>query len=144
VEVVKTVYYAHPMALYGSPVERKDLSTLRALGFKVINPALKEYATLDMDGFVKLACSCDLVAFRAFEDGKIGSGVAKEIEGARTKGIPVMEMSGDLSRRVLNRNETRQRMCLPPLRHPETAPIRTFSDNPLDGFAFNDLDFGDQ
>lgn len=122
-----TAYYAHPIALYRSDIENRDLKTLRALGFKVINPALKKYSTLQMADFVNLAVSCDLIAFRSFEDGKIGSGMWLEIKAAREAGKPVIELDSvlSLSGRVLTRNETRERMCLPPLRHPNTAPIRT-------------------
>lgn len=124
-----TVYYVHPMALYHSSIECLDLSDLRAMGFEVVNPALLKYRTYEMSDFVKLACSCDVLAFRAFDDGKIGSGMALEIEAARAKDIPIFEMpDSSLKGRYLSRNETRARMALPPLRCPDTAPIRTVSD----------------
>lgn len=125
-------YYAHPMALYRSPVEARDLKTLEALGFKVVNPADPKYSEYQMDEFVKLAVSCDLVAFRSFDDGKVGSGVALEVMAAKDADIPVVELSPFLFTRVLSRNETRRRMCLPPLRHPDTAPITFSDDEPLD------------
>lgn len=142
---MKTAYYAHPMALYDSLTECGDIAILRTLGFKVVNPALPQYADLSMDAYVKLACSCDLVAFRAFEDGKIGSGVAKEIAGAREAGVPVIELPGQLILRTLSRNETRQRMCLPPLRHPKTAPLRTVDDPIRSHLGWDDdgLEMGD-
>lgn len=122
-------YYAHPMALYDTAVERADIRTLRKLGFSVVNPgSRKPLAT--MEDYVKLACSCDLVAFRAFDDGKLGSGVAIEIEGARKAGLPVIELDPFLSGRVLTRNQTRERMDLPPLCCPEIAPLRTLRDDP--------------
>jgi len=123
-----TAYYAHPMALYRSPIEKRDLKTLSRLGFKVVNPAEAKYSTYQMDDFVKLAVSCDLIAFRSFEDGKIGSGMALEIDAAMKIGRPVIELTPFLPGRVLTRNETRDRMMLPPLLQPDTAPIRTFSD----------------
>ncbi len=122
-----TVYYAHPMALYDSPVERKDLRTLKKLGFKVVNPAKRELDT--MEDYVNLACSCDLVAFRSFDDGKVGSGVFIEVMAAMKADIPVIELTPFLPGRVLTRNETRERMCLPPLRHPKTAPLRTIYED---------------
>ncbi len=139
-----TVYYAHPMALYGSPVEKKDLKTLVALGFKIINPALPQYRDYQMDDFVNLARRSDVVAFRSFEDGKVGSGVYLEVMAAMQGGIPVIELTPFLPGRVLNRNETRQRMCLPPLRHPDTAPIRTVADWDEYPDEYADMDFGDQ
>lgn len=143
-----TVYYAHPMALYRSPIEKKDLKTLRALGFKVLNPADTKYSTYQMDDFVKLATDCDLVAFRSFGDGKIGSGVALEVMAAMKVGKPIIEMTPFLPGRVLSRNETRERMCLPPLLYPDTAPIRTvrevlYPDDLLPD-EFGDQDWGDQ
>lgn len=128
-----TVYYAHPIALYASSIEYLDLSDLRKMGFKVINPALAKYRTLEMADFVKLVCSCDVLAFRAFDDGKIGSGMALEIEAARAKDIPIIELSGcHYSGRYLSRNETRARMALPPLKHPKTAPFGTVDDGYFD------------
>lgn len=131
-------YYAHPMALYGTETEKKDLQTLAALGFKVINPAERQYSTLQMDEFVALAVSCDLVAFRSFDDGKVGSGVFLEVMGAIKANKPVLELTPFLSGRVLSRNETRQRMGLGPLNHPDTAPIRTWSDEDNDGYGPDD------
>jgi len=87
-----TVYYAHPMALYGTPVETRDIKTLKRLGFRVLNPALKELPT--MDDYIQLALSCDLVAFRAFDDGKVGSGVFAEVMAAMKAGRPTIEMAG--------------------------------------------------
>lgn len=34
----RRVYYAHCVALYGTPQENRDLNTLTALGFEVVNP----------------------------------------------------------------------------------------------------------
>lgn len=100
-----TVYYAHPIALYKTEVEREDITLLKKLGFKVLNPA--EHPNLEMADYVKLAQSCDVFAFRAFQDGKIGSGVGLEIEGAKAKKIPVIELPWVTKKRTLSRNETR-------------------------------------
>jgi len=141
-----TVYYAHPMALYGTPVERDDLRLLKRLGFKVLNPAKRKLAT--MEAYIKLACSCDVVAFRAFQDGKIGSGVHAEVVAAVTAGIPIIEMPTFQSGRVLSRNETRERMGLPMLLYPKTAPLRTVREvlypDDLSPDEFGDQDWGGQ
>ncbi len=141
-----TVYYAHPMALYGSPVETRDLKVLKRLGFKVLNPALHRLDT--MDEYVHLALSCDLVAFRSFEDGKVGSGMALEVEAATKVGRPVIEMAPCLTARVLTRNETRERMGLPMLMHPKTAPLRTIREvlypDDMSPDEFGDMDWGGQ
>lgn len=118
-------YYAHPIALRSSPIVAQDIKVLKCLGFHVVNPGDPCYSTLQMDGFVNLAKTCDVVAFRAFDDGKIGSGMALEISAAGVAGVPIIEMGAPHACRILTRNETRARMELPPLRHPDTAPLRT-------------------
>lgn len=89
---MKTAYYAHPMAYYGTALETQDEAAIRAIGFLLVNPNDPEYEGLSMDQFVKLALSCDVVVFRAFRDGRIGSGVGLEIEAARQRGKPVIEL----------------------------------------------------
>lgn len=133
---MKTVYYAYPIALYGTEIERADIATLQSLGFKVLNPAQRP--NLTMDRYIKLTCSCDMVAFRSFPDGKIGSGVGLELDGARKVGIPIIELSGALTHRYLTRNETRARMGLPKLCHPAIAPFGVYSDSD----DYSDQDWG--
>ena len=95
-----------------------------------------------MDGFVKLACSADIVAFRAFDDGKIGSGMGLELDAARAKEIPIIGMTHLDRNRYLTRNQTRARMNLPALRFQDTAPFRAMIDDLVSGFSEDD--FGDQ
>ncbi len=132
-------YYAHPIALYHSAVAKKDVRTLRALNFQVVNPSDAKHKRLSIEGFIKLSRQADLIAFRSFGDGKVGSGVALEVGAAMRDGKPVVEMTPCLVDRVLSRNETRQRMCLPPLRHPETAPFGMLYDD-----EYADQEVGDQ
>lgn len=86
----KTVYYAHPMYLYGKPQEKRDVLMLEEMGFEVINPNQEIHQTgyseyrkgnpeNPMKYFTDLAGSCDVIAFRAFPDGKIGGGVYLEV-----------------------------------------------------------------
>lgn len=106
---MKTVYYAHPMAYYGSTIEAADIVNLESLGFEVVNP--RNHPNLTMERYVELALSCHCVAFRSFRDGKIGSGVYKEVTAAMGRQIPVFELDPPLlDVRVLSRQETRQRI----------------------------------
>ena len=118
------IYYAHPMFLYGTPQEKRDIETLKVLGFEVINPAdyeeefrskrdisaLETYDSrfnLDpMSFWTDLACSCDALAFRAFPDGSIGAGIVEEIYSMRNK--PVVEIPSGIQKRSLTVNETRE------------------------------------
>lgn len=93
-----TCYYAHPMQLYGTPQETKDVQLLESLGFHVINPNVPEYKTKDMAYFCDLAAKADLVAFRSLPDGKISPGVALELKRARQ----VLELPNDTERRSEN------------------------------------------
>lgn len=109
-----TVYYAHPMSLYGTPQEARDIETLRALGFEVVNPGTPEHQEgckgpgNGMDYFRRIIQNeCQALAFRAFPDGKIGAGVAYEIEIARGRELPVFELPSGMMRRVLDIDETR-------------------------------------
>ena len=112
---MKLVYYAHPVSTYNTPQEKRDLETLEALGLRVVNPNTPEnqekYKTLGMPRFEEMAKACDVLAFRAFPDGSIGAGVAKEIEWARSgNGRPIIELPSCILRRTLSVEETREFM----------------------------------
>ncbi len=62
-----------------------DAARLAPLG-EVIHSRDPAYADYTFEQFVALAASCDVVAFRAFPDGKIGSGTAQELAAARKVG----------------------------------------------------------
>ena len=107
-------YYAHPMAIYGTPQEEADIKLIESLGFECLNPNSPSYQGHTMNQFCALAARCDLIVFRAFEDGMIGSGVAKEIEAMKKMGKPVLELTGRITRRALSREETRERLARQP------------------------------
>lgn len=101
----KSVYYAHPLSLYDKPEELVDIAQLNRLGLRVLNPNDEKVEadfqrTKDFNIFLELAGSSDLVAVRAFPDGKLGAGVAKEALRALEAGKPVIEIFGsdDLGR----------------------------------------------
>jgi hypothetical protein len=111
-----TVYYAHCMALYGTPQEARDIELLRSLGFKVINPGDPEICKVveplwdhnaRMAFFEQYADSCDVIAFRALPGGAIPSGVMKEIGWFKERGKPVLELPGFVLRPVLNYEQTK-------------------------------------
>ena len=63
-----------------------------------------------MDYFLNLVSLCDAVAFRAFQDGMIGAGVAKEIKRAKAESKPVIELPFDTTQRELSIEQTRDRI----------------------------------
>ena len=105
-------YYAHPISLYGSMQEQRDIEALTALGFTVLNPNGaahdKNYATHGMKYFEDLVSGCQALAFRAFSDGSIPAGIVKEINAAKEHGIPVIELPSALARRSLSVAATRE------------------------------------
>lgn len=115
------VYYAHCQALYGTKQEMRDLDTLFALGFEVVNPSSPEHVQMAknmkcagipsekvMGYFESLVDGCDAVAFRALPDGAVPAGVAKEIARAVDKGKPVFELPSCVVRRTLTVEQTRE------------------------------------
>jgi hypothetical protein len=103
---MKRCYYAHVMALYDTPQEKRDLELIRRLGFEPVNP--NNQTTYDrckqlraqgrggdiMEDIFKpiIQGDCDVLAFRALPGGDISSGVVKEINYARDAGLPVIEL----------------------------------------------------
>jgi hypothetical protein len=113
------VYYAHCQAIYGKPIEQRDIAMLETLGFQVVNPGLPEHgpacaefarqtSKTKMDYFLGLVDECDMLVFRALPDGSIPAGVAKEIEWARVNGKPVLELPSCMQRRALTLEQTRE------------------------------------
>jgi hypothetical protein len=103
---VMRCYYAHPMTIYNTPQEERDILLLGQLGFVVVNPNAPEhseaYGKEGMKYFMQLASECDVIAFRALPDGSITAGVANEIKA----GPPVFELPSCIARRTLNIAET--------------------------------------
>lgn len=124
---MKSIYYAHCMALYDTPQEQRDVLTLQAMGFRVLNPnepdvnrlcdqrrkEAREAGSPDpseevMKIFRALVSCCDFFAFRALPDGRIPAGVAKELAWAREFGLPVIELPGNVAGRVMSVDATRE------------------------------------
>lgn len=106
------VYYAHCLAIYNTPQEKRDVSLLESLGFEVVNPNSEEcsegYKREKMDFFKRFSKECDLIAFRATPHGRIPAGIAKEIEMFEQEQKPVIELPSQRVRRVMSVEETRE------------------------------------
>lgn len=114
------IYYAHNQGLYGTKQEQRDIDTLRSFGFEVLNPSSKEYqdhvAAMKLSGkssdeimdFFRMTVSkCDALAFRSLPNGTIPAGVYGEIEVAKQRGYPVIELPSFSIRKILTPDETR-------------------------------------
>lgn len=104
------VYYAHPLSLYGTLQEKRDIQLLLNLGLDVLNPNEQQhqegYKKEKMEYFRKIVRACDVFAFRAFPDGKIGAGIIKELEFFGTD-KPIVELPHSISCRILTVEQTR-------------------------------------
>ena len=115
------LYYAHPMAIYNTPQETRDVRTLQNLGFEVINPneqkhrdeverikkslaADKKDAVMFYFSTVVLKCNC--LAFRALPGGFVHAGVAYDIEVANRNGLEIIELPSFSCRKILTVEET--------------------------------------
>lgn len=108
--MTKWVYYARPLNIYNTTEEWRDLDLLARMGYTDIeftDLMQEQYKTEGMGVFEKKVEEADLLAFRAFPDGRIGAGVAKEIAAAETAGIPVIELPQLPTWRVLSVADTR-------------------------------------
>lgn len=106
-------YYARPISVDGTKQEERDRALIYAMGF-VPSPSpeekiiiLEKYKTEGMEAFKPAVQSSNALFFRAFPDGSIGAGVAKEIAWAQAAGIPVVEIPRQIERRTLSVDDTR-------------------------------------
>lgn len=113
------IYYAHCLAIYDTHQERRDLATLRALGFEILNPnqahIARTVAELKvrndpnyMDYFKGLVSTCQAFAFRSLPDGRIPAGVYKELEWASEMGLPIIELPSNVLEREMSVAATRR------------------------------------
>lgn len=125
------IYYAHCMAIYGTPQETRDLLFLKDLfgdhpDLEIVNPnsdrinarclaaRLKFKKKVSAGGYIMnkifkpLVLSCDAVAFRSLPDGRIPAGVFKEIEWAQRANKLVFELPSNILGRVLPVDQTKQ------------------------------------
>jgi hypothetical protein len=122
---VKTLYYAHPMEMYGTTQEAADISLIMEMfpEYHIYNPNNHEARMgAELHGmrfFTDIVKACDLVVFRSIEEPlpkrihqDIGAGVGKEILTAEASGIPVLEISriAGIERRILSITDTRKHL----------------------------------
>ena len=83
-------------------------------GFKVVNPVKLSKFVESMDDRMEYFCyivgKCDCLAFRSFDDFKIGAGVMNEIRTMESMGKMVFELRPRLFDRVLTVEQTRKRL----------------------------------
>ncbi len=106
--LIKSVYYAHAMWLYGHRAEHEELCVIRR-GFrrgKIVNPAdysgHPEKLADTVDFCLRLVEDSDAVVFSRLL-GKVTAGVGKEVNHALRLGKPVFEL---VARKLVRR--TRQ------------------------------------
>ena len=102
------LYYAHPMKLYGTPWERKELAQIRKRfpSPRIVNPASYEghpEKLQDTVGFcLRLVEKCEVIVFRKFF-GKVTAGVGKEVNHALRLGKRVYELKDGSFKAVKSR-----------------------------------------
>lgn len=89
-------YLAHPVTDYGGTArQRAAIAAIEAKGWKVENPDKpwhqSGYQAGGMGYFLDVVENCDALAFMRFPCGAIGAGVAKEVERALQRGMPVYD-----------------------------------------------------
>jgi hypothetical protein len=97
-----SIYYAHPMALYGTAFEQADVARIEAALGPCVNPNTPPFkAAVDrikaaggkpMRPFTDAVRGSDGLAWRAFPDGTVGAGVRLEIDTALAAGKPVYRL----------------------------------------------------
>jgi hypothetical protein len=107
-----TIYFAHPISMYGTPLERTIIDMLTEQHWKVVNPSDPEHqaevvrikSTISdrgaagkaiMEYFVGLCNQCHAVAFSTFPDNTVGAGVAKEVESFNARGAEILQVNVD-------------------------------------------------
>lgn len=112
---IKKIYYAHPISIYDTPQEERDLDLIKQLwpDAEIYNPNTKEdqlgYKRDGFDWFLNRVEECQLVVFRAFPDGKIGAGVWSEINWGDVQcHIPIIEIPMLMESRKLSIDDTRE------------------------------------
>ena len=110
------VYYAHAISQYDTATERADVETLLKMFHTVVNPndpkIEKAYQDSGKDWkiFDDLVLKADVIAYRTLSDGRITSGVWKEVQKAVDHGIPVIELPNYTTALVMTKEETLQHL----------------------------------
>lgn len=113
----KKAYYARPISIDGTKQAERDFELIRSIGYEPYPiweekaQALAAYHLFGMSAFRPYVEKSSVLIFRAFPDGSIGAGVAKEIEWAEEMGIPVIEIPRQIRRRVLSVDDTQEMLA---------------------------------
>jgi hypothetical protein len=106
------MYYARPISVDNTPQAERDIALIQSLGFSPYpvgdekKEVLVRYREIGMEAFRPYVENSAALIFRAFPDGSIGVGVAKEIAWAKALGIPVIEFPRQVERRSLTAEQT--------------------------------------
>ena len=112
----KTAYFARPVTRFNTPPDLLDIRLIQTMGYDVVDIASDKvqqaYAQDGMVIFELMVKVSDVLFFRAFPDGLIGAGVAKEIGWAESQGVPVFEIPTGvcIADRTLSVAQTRERL----------------------------------
>jgi len=105
------LYYAHCMAIYGTPQEKRDIDLLESNNFGVYNPnsefCQNGYSEYGMNFFRPIILACDGLVFRGNPDGSIPAGIAKEVAIAQEHRF-ILELPCGITRRTMSVEETRE------------------------------------
>jgi hypothetical protein len=90
------VFYSHPMKLYGSAAEKREISLIekRFGGYEIVNPSTlttPEKPRRETEYYLELVDSCDCLVFSRHY-GNVTEGVKPEVDHALLKGKPVYEL----------------------------------------------------
>lgn len=90
------VFYSHPMKLYGSATERKEISQIekRFVGCEVVDPSAQQVRGepgRELEYYLGLVDSCDCLVFSRHL-GNVTEGVKPEVERALSNGKQVYEL----------------------------------------------------
>ncbi len=106
------IYYAHPVEIYSTIRERKELEIIRRNfpGAEIVNPATFQHSSGWSHGFLNLVDSCDLVVCSDF-DGFVTAGVAAEVEHVLSQGKPVYRLDWR-TEELVNINEVKEALSI--------------------------------
>jgi hypothetical protein len=90
------VFYSHPMKLYGSAAERREISLIEKhfAGCEVVDPSAHQSSAVagrETEYYLRLVDSCDCLVFSRFF-GYVTEGVKPEVDHALSNGKPVYEL----------------------------------------------------
>lgn len=94
---MKRVYYAHPISMYGTQEEMREISLIeeKFRDVIVVNPAIFEQVPKGddiMEFYFNLVRDCETVVFKRLL-GKVSAGVGKEVNFALQTGKAVYELN---------------------------------------------------